>query len=566
MPSFIATICLLFLWILPVSAGPGHDHDHGPQPMGSPGPEAAPRLESTGTDFELVATAEGHTLTIYLDDMASNAPVENATIEISGEGIATAEATPTAPGTYILEADWADQPGTKALIFSVITNDAADLLNGILTIPEPAAPANAPSTTILEALRLPVVWLLSLLSALIGAALALLARPRRAPPAADTAAASNTRQPISRAAAIGVMATAALVSTLGQDASAHEDHSHDVPAAASTGNAPRRMADGTVFVPKPAQRLYDVRTAFASQSDVPLTTEWLGTVIPDPTAFGVVQAPMDGQIEPGDHGLPFIGGSVAAGSVLARLTPNIPLADLGTLQQLRADVDGKLRIAEQRLTRLQRIASVIAQRDIEDTQAELDALREQQRVLAPKGVEKIELKSPLSGTISVANVRTGQVVTARDTLYEIVDPDRLWVEAIGSDTHSAHDIAAAYAVDAAGHSIPLEFVAQAPALRQQALPRMFRVKQPHSGLAIGAPVKVLVQEKKTRRGVVLPEDSIVRGAGGTAQVWVKVSPEQFRAVTVRTAPIDGTRVLVTAELTSDMRVVVQGAELINQIR
>ena len=82
--------------------------------------------------------------------------------------------------------------------------------------------------------------------------------------------------------------------------------------------------------------------------------------------------------------------------MLAYLSPNIPIADLGTMQQLTAEVVGKLRIAEQKLARLTRIASVVAQKDIEDTRAELEALREQQRVLALKDVERIPLKAPVS--------------------------------------------------------------------------------------------------------------------------------------------------------------------------
>ena len=49
-------------------------------------------------------------------------------------------------------------------------------------------------------------------------------------------------------------------------------------------------------------------------------------------------------------------------------------------------------------------------------------------VLEPKDAQLIELKAPVSGVISVANVRAGQVVTTRDTLFEIVDPGRLWIE------------------------------------------------------------------------------------------------------------------------------------------
>ena len=75
-----------------------------------------------------------------------------------------------------------------------------------------------------------------------------------------------------------------------------------------------------------------------------LTRELIGTIVSDPSAFGQVQAPMDGQIEVSERGISFAGQKVQAGEVLALLSPTIPLADLGTMQQLRAEVDGKLMI------------------------------------------------------------------------------------------------------------------------------------------------------------------------------------------------------------------------------
>ena len=130
----------------PVFAGPGHDHGDGGH-----GAEAAaasadvPRIESAGTDMELVATADGHKLTIYLDRIDTNEPVDGATIEVSGEGIPAALATRVTPGTYELAADWVDMPGTKALLFTVTAGGNADLLNGTLNVPESPPRRRCPS-------------------------------------------------------------------------------------------------------------------------------------------------------------------------------------------------------------------------------------------------------------------------------------------------------------------------------------------------------------------------------------------------------------------------------------
>jgi RND family efflux transporter MFP subunit len=277
---------------------------------------------------------------------------------------------------------------------------------------------------------------------------------------------------------------------------------------------------------------------------------------------------MDGVIELAGEGVSFVGQTVRAGDVLARLAPSMPVYERGSLEQMAADVEGKLRVAEQRLARLTGVTKgYVAQGAIEDAQVEVDSLREQKRKLEPKPAEKLPLTAPVSGIISVANVRPGQVVNARDTLFEIVDPSRLWVEAIGAgglDDYSA--IKAAQAIDGKGKPIALTYVGQAPTLRQHSRPIYFKVEDPRSTLAIGTTVKVILQSGDEVAGVVLPSSAVVRGVNGLPQVWSKAAPERFKPRPVRTLALDGDRVLITAGIGAGDRIVVDGAELINQVR
>lgn len=277
---------------------------------------------------------------------------------------------------------------------------------------------------------------------------------------------------------------------------------------------------------------------------------------------------MEGQIELAAGGVSYVGRAVEAGEVLALLAPAMPVYDRGSLQQATAEVEGKLRIAEQKLARLTRISGdYIPQREIDDTRTEIESLRQQKRVLEPKSAERMELKAPVSGIISIANVRAGQVVAARDTLFEIVDPKRLWIEAIGiPGTDDDSPVAEATALDAEGHKIPLTFIGRAPALRQQALPLLFRVDEPHASLGIGGTIKVLLRHGASVEGIIVPDAAVVRAPNGLPQVWVKVAPERFAPRPVRTVPLDGERVVVTGGIAKGDRVVVGAAELINQVR
>lgn len=539
---------------------------------------SAPRLESSGAGLELVAIASGHDLLIYLDRAATNEPVDDALIEVSGEGIAAIAAKPLGDGVYEIEAPWVDEPGEKELAFSISVDGATHRLNGELHIPTgegAEAEAHVPWT---EFLLQPLTWGFAAIAALFGFFLAFAFRPVRAPdversPSVESA--PSAKKPATTLKQVGCVfvGAALLVAAWPGAGLAHGDHDHGhAEEEEATGvmqgvDQPRRLPDGSVFVPKPSQRLLNIRTEVAHPKAATRGRKLIGTVVPDPSSFGQVQAPMDGRIELATRGISHVGQHVAAGEVLALLAPTIPVADLGTMQQLTAEVEGKLRIAEQKLARLKRIeGGFVAQKDIEDTRAELDALREQKRVLAPKDAELIELKAPVGGIIAVANVRAGQVVTARDTLFEIVDPDRLWVEAISSSEHDTADVVAAHATDADGHLIELAYIGRAPALRQQSLPLQFKVESPHEGLPIGSAVKVVVQHGQPMHGIVVPDSAVVRGANGLPQVWSKVSSEKFKALPVRTVPIDGAHVLVIAGIPDDSRIVTEGAELINQVR
>ena len=65
---------------------------------------------------------------------------------------------------------------------------------------------------------------------------------------------------------------------------------------------------------------------------------------------------------------------------------------------------------------------------------------------------------------------------------------------------------------------------------------------------------------------MVPRGAVLRGANGQLVVYVKTNAERFVQFEVRVEPLDGDTVLVVAGLEVGMRVVTEGAELLNQIR
>ncbi len=125
------------LFAAPVLAHEGHDHSEAPPPMVA---DATPRFEAASDLFELVGTLQGSTLTLYLDDYASNAPVAKASLELE-TGARKYSAKENQPGMYHL--DLADtKPGRHALVFTIQAGEDADLLTANLEIPADS-PVNA---------------------------------------------------------------------------------------------------------------------------------------------------------------------------------------------------------------------------------------------------------------------------------------------------------------------------------------------------------------------------------------------------------------------------------------
>ncbi|MBI3145981.1 MAG: HlyD family efflux transporter periplasmic adaptor subunit [Pseudogulbenkiania sp.] len=343
-----------------------------------------------------------------------------------------------------------------------------------------------------------------------------------------------------------------------------EDHSGGAanPAAAIASDKPQRLPDGSVFVPKDAQRRLAIRTVVGEEKAVPRTVELNGHVVMDPNAGGRVQAMQSGRIEAGPKGLPLAGMKVAKGQVLGYVVPAVSSVERASQQAELADIRAKARLAGQQLARLKELSGTVPQKEVEAQEAELAGLR--QRAAALGGATGREaLVAPVSGVIALASVVSGQVVEARDVLFEIVDPARLMIEALAYDARLVAGLADA---SLAGTQTPLSYVGGANAFRDGALPVLFRPKRAgDTPLALGQAVKVIAQTRDTVKGVPLPAASVVRNAANESIVWVHERAEVFRGLPVQVTALDGANV-VAVGLKPGVRVVTAGATLINQIR
>lgn len=347
---------------------------------------------------------------------------------------------------------------------------------------------------------------------------------------------------------------------------AGEGHDHGDAAAASVTGGPQRLPDGSVFLPKPAQRQLGVRTRTAEWAALPRALELNGRVVMDPNAGGMVQALHPGRIEAGPRGLPSPGQRVRKGEVLAYLVPSVaPIERAGQAAQL-VELRAAKALADKRLARLRELADTVPRKEIEATENESESLG--QRIGAvDRGLATREaLVSPVAGVIASAGVVAGQVVDARELVFEIVDPARLRIEALAFDAGLAADIGGA-TLAVGDQRVSLAFVGSARSLREQALPLVFRAEGAAlERLAVGQPVRVYVQTRTTLRGVPVPAAALMRNPANQTIVWVKTAAERFAPRAVTAEPLDGLSAAVTSGLEDGDRVVTSGASLINQVR
>lgn len=344
-------------------------------------------------------------------------------------------------------------------------------------------------------------------------------------------------------------------------------HDHgDEPAVPRPAAAPQRLPDGRVALPKPAQRQLGLRTRPVTSASHPLSVTLHALVAADPEAAARVQALNAGRIQPGPRGLPGPGQAVRRGEVLAHvLSSASPLERAGQAAQL-AELDAARALAERRLARVRELADTVPRREIEALELELQGL-DARRSAARRGLEAREaLIAPVDGVIASAAVFSGQVVDARELVFEIVDPRRLRLEALSHDPALAARVVGAR-IEWGGQARTLRYLGAAPRLREQALPLYFRLDEPAGApLALGQLLPLQVQTRERVQGLALPSAALVRNPANQTIVWVKTAPEQFAPRTVVVEPLDGATVVVTRGLEEGDRVVVQGATLLNQIR
>lgn len=335
--------------------------------------------------------------------------------------------------------------------------------------------------------------------------------------------------------------------------------------------------DGIKFT-KEQQWKIDFANAPAVEREVRESVAVLATLRPRASGEAHLSAPGAGLLRAGPGGFPQVGMKVAAGQVLAFLSPRLGgETDLATLalsvQRAKIDVAHAKRERE-RLEGLLALEAVAAKRVEEArhredlSQAELKAA-EQRMATYQGGTGGIALKSPVTGTVVAVNAVPGAAVADGQMVIHIADLARLWLEARVPEsavTRISKPGGVFFRLDGAPEATVLEVGRNAQLVAfgglvdatTRTLPAIFEFDNRNGALRAGMNVQAQLYTGRALKGVAIPASALVDD-GGIAVVFVQKEGESFERRAVETGPRDGDWVAIKSGVAAGERVVTRGA-------
>jgi cobalt-zinc-cadmium efflux system membrane fusion protein len=359
---------------------------------------------------------------------------------------------------------------------------------------------------------------------------------------------------------------------------------HPSAEAAKAAAPPEEKApEGLISFLKEQQWKVDFATAPAQSRTLRASVPAVAVINGRPDGQSFVAAPTAGHVL-AETTFPRIGQAVTKGQVIVSLVPR--LGGEQDMAGIRADLakataEYDLAVAERRrLEPLLRDGAIPTRRVDEArnretvARASLDSARA--RLAATSGGSAsagsgVAIPAPIDGTIAKVSAGSGQYVEAGANLFQVVNLDRLWLEAAVSEA----DLLQLEAPDGAwfkvdGRAEPFTISSENGRLIavggvvdpvKRTIPVIFEFDNPGRALRVGMFVSAQVWTGATATGAAVPASAILDDAGQDV-VFVMVEGESFERRIVRTGIRDAGMVQIIEGLSEGDRVVTRGAYLV----
>ena len=309
---------------------------------------------------------------------------------------------------------------------------------------------------------------------------------------------------------------------------AHGGEDHGAGGAKTGGGL------STAFiVEKESQFLFDILTQPVGSGSFYQSTELLGTVTPAPQGSAVIQSPQTGKIislrvTPGQ--------TVAKGQTLALIEQQVEAGTQIDIISQRNTLNAEVKAAKAQYDRLQSIADIAAKKDVIEAKARYEAAVQNLRLFnasigSGASTKTVNLTAPISGVVGTFNYAIGAVVSAGQTLFEITNLNRVYVETqvftqdLSEEAKSSRFVAFANG-DTATYNLRLVSTAQSVNAENQSQRVVFEVVNPGGKFKIGENVRVLRYGSNRIAQLVVPTSAIV-DVNGKPAVFIKDKAEQY---------------------------------------
>jgi RND family efflux transporter MFP subunit len=316
-----------------------------------------------------------------------------------------------------------------------------------------------------------------------------------------------------------------------------------------------------------------------------------GQVIAKPGSSAVVVAPIAGRItQPSASPFPRLGDRVEAGRVLAWLEPRFSeaAARLAELEAGRAQAATAFEQAQTVFDRVRQLAAEQAksQRELQEAAAELamararwdaaTALQSTYRRTDGSSADfgatlpMMELRAPIAGVINRMTAGAGEVVGSDAVVFQIIDPESVWLEVRIPESSLARLEVAREAFyerpDALGQYTIIEaaaerFLGMELDSATRTAPLIFEVRNRDGALRVGQSLRLHLATASAEETLALPDAAIVE-AGGQPLAFVQVSGETFEQRDLVLGLRDGPWVQIIAGVEEGERVVTDGAYVV----
>lgn len=355
----------------------------------------------------------------------------------------------------------------------------------------------------------------------------------------------------------------------------------ETAAAARKAIPEEPEAPGRIPFLKEQQWPIEFGTAVVSERALRPTLRASGRLVPRSDGEVVVNAPVAGRVATSGRGFPRLGERVTANELLGVLAPRLEAADLASLELAVTSATLELRFAERERQRLEGLrgegavperrvqdaafAAEAAQAALATAQRRLEQFRRVQQT-AGRGEGAVQLRAPLSGTVTEVLAAPGTFVEAGTPLLRVTDLTQLWLEARLPEADAgrlATPRGASFTIEGGDQAteLPAEaLIARGGRIdpRSQTLSVIYAVDNASARLPVGAFARVHLASGEERKALAVPETALVDDSG-VFVVFVQLEGESFERRAVRLGARDRGYVEVLGGVSAGEHVVTRGA-------